>query len=153
MSGYCSTPEGLLFTGRYSISKSAYTHCDGHVNYKPIVMRYLRKLFPEISAKKPVRPVSRSCSTDAGVHRAPTTALDFLLPYDEMRSLVTGFIDAARSDPFSSCYEVSDFLAYDLMDARGNRTDEVAARKLQTCKRFFEMERRRKREKSTDQPQ
>jgi hypothetical protein len=70
-----------------------------------------------------------------------------------MRSLVTGFIDAARSDPFSSCYKVSDFLAYDLIDARGNRTDEVAARKLQTCKRFFEMERRRKREKSTDQPQ
>ena len=97
-------------------------------------MRYLRKLFPKISAKKVVRPVSRSSSIDAGVHRAPTTALDFLLPYDEMRSLVTSFIDAARSDPSLICYKVSDFFAYDLMDARGNPRDEVAARERQTCK-------------------
>ena len=86
---------------------------------------------------------------------APTEALDFVVPYDEMRSLVTSFIDAARSDACSGWREASNFLAYfyDLIDARGNPTDEAAARKLQICKRFFEMELRRGREKSTNQPQ
>ena len=74
---------------------------------------------------------------------APTSALDFLLPYDEMRSLVTDFIDAARSDSSLSWYEASNFLARDLVGFCGNPTDGIAARKLQICKRFFETERRR----------
>jgi hypothetical protein len=84
---------------------------------------------------------------------APTEALDFLVPYDEMRSLVTSFIDAARSDSSLSWYEVRNCLASDLIDLSGNPTDEVAARKLQICKRFFERELSRRREKSTNQPQ
>jgi hypothetical protein len=83
---------------------------------------------------------------------APTDALDFLVPYDEMRSLVTSFIDAARSDACSGWREARNFLAYDLINARANPTDEAAARKLQICKRFFERELSRRREKSTNQP-
>jgi hypothetical protein len=74
---------------------------------------------------------------------APTNTLDLLVPYDEMRSLVTSFIDAARSDACSGWREASYFLAYDLIDARGNPKDEGSARRLQICKRFFEMERKR----------
>jgi hypothetical protein len=68
-----------------------------------------------------------------------------------MRSLVTDFIGAARSS--ASWHEASDFLASDLMDVSGNPTDQVTARKLQICKRFFEMGRRRKQNNSTNRPQ
>ena len=62
---------------------------------------------------------------------APTDPLDFIPNYDENRSLVTSFIDAARSGV--SWEEASDFLFEPDMDP----DPELYS----VCKHFFELER------------